>query len=198
METTMNYDSKYDTRYHNEIMELSYIYTTDGFVVESDSFKIKHTAPCTADAYEVHGIADIECQTEISEVVKKIFIPLKNVDVIVGHNISFDIGRIKAWNNEPLNVVIDSKKQFCTMKDIPELWKTVFSGTTRKNKKLHKAYSSLWDCEAYLINDLNYTEEKLQKEFKKVFPKFNEGKHHSSPYDTFICYLIYKHLGNAK
>ena len=84
------------------IVQLSYvIYDTENndIVYSSDSIvKVKESVTITEDSSKFHKITNEISQTKgikLDKVFDDFFQRLKNVDMIVGHNISFDINMVK-------------------------------------------------------------------------------------------------------
>ena len=176
----------------NEIVELSYVYTDNDQIIKTYSAKIEHKEPITAKGYEIHGVADYMCDTPVSDVIKELMVVLVFAKQIIAHNASFDISRLRAWNNKAVNDLIQEKEIVCTMKTYTSLWKTIYGGEPRR---LSKAYSSMYDCESHLINN-GMTEEQIKEGFKRHFPD-QPARHHSSAYDTYLVFLIDRYMRNA-
>ena len=177
----------------NEIVELSYILAVKDSVVKTYSEKIEHEEPITPKGYEIHGIADYMCNIKVNDAILELIVALQHSKQIVAHNASFDISRLKSWNNKTVNDLINSREIKCTMLDYPYLWKTIYTGNP---KRITKAYSSLYDCESYLINNVMSVED-IMRGFKECFPE-QPPVHHSSAYDSYLVYLIDRHMRNAK
>lgn len=176
---------------NNELVEISCLYTVDFIPIETYTARIQHTEPITPKGYTIHGIADFMCNTPVFEMLQKIYPLFTVTDVICGHNVEFDIDVLRKINDDYLTSLISSKEIFCTMQNYRETWKIIFSGRTKASKSLKTSFSSLSDCESYLINNCGYDDRKLEEEFQKIF-KGMDATHHSSPYDTFLCYLFDK------
>lgn len=177
----------------NEIVELSFILTVRDNIIKTYTRKIEHVEPITPKGYEIHGIADFMCNTPVNEVLKELIVVLQHSKQIIGHNVSFDISRIKEWKNTTVNSLIDGREVKCTMQSYRKLWKTIYGG---EPKRVMRAYSSLYDCENYLLNNV-MTAEDIRKGFNENFPG-QPDIHHSSAYDTYIVYLIDRHMRNAE
>jgi DNA polymerase III epsilon subunit-like protein len=104
------------------VVQISYIiYDTNlNDIVEAYDYIIKtnESVNITEDSVKFHGITNEISQTKgnhLNKVLTELFVNLKNVDILVGHNISFDINVIKVellriiYSN---NIYMDEKKSY--------------------------------------------------------------------------------------
>ena len=165
------------------IVQFSYII----FDTESNSIiklkdciiKVPNSLIISEDASKIHGITNeisLSKGVNIAGVLDEFFHDFGNVDHIVGHNISFDINMIKVELNrlllnvsninngsnyqEYLNLLIDSKDIYCTMKESIALCaietKDKFGRNYNKFPKLIELYQKLFQISPNnLHNSLN-------------------------------------------
>jgi DNA polymerase-3 subunit epsilon len=96
------------------IVQLSYIiYETDlNDIVEAYDYiiKTKEEINIPEDSIKFHGITNEISQSKgnnLNKVLQEFFINLQNIDVLVGHNVSFDINMIKV---ELLRIIYSSNE----------------------------------------------------------------------------------------
>jgi DNA polymerase-3 subunit epsilon len=163
------------------ILQLSYVvYNTKVnsiVTIEDDYIKVHERVQITKESESVHGISKKICREKgicIIDALNKFNRYLIMSDVVVGHNVEFDIRMIlaEAYRNK-ISIVFDGDNVICTMKE------------------------SVEECKIKTIN------QKTGKEYYK-FPKLNElyyhyyGKDpkntHNSLVDILLCLVCYGKL----
>jgi DNA polymerase III epsilon subunit-like protein len=105
---------------------------------------------------KVHGITNEMSQTQgipINKVLPYFIMDYKYADIIVGHNLDFDMKmiRIELLRNNSIDLIkTENKEKYCTMKNSIKLCaieKTNSMGTYLKYPKLLELYKKLFDIE---------------------------------------------------
>ncbi len=158
------------------------------FVIKAISERFmptKHDWSC--NAFEVHGIPTYSLTQPYVNVLPEIETLFKATDIIIGHNLQFDLNFLNE-SSVVLKNVIEEKLKYCTMKDCSLGRKFIYQD---KSYNKTKAFASLDDLINNLVNFHQYTEERLENEFLEIFPE-EKGSRHTASFDAFICYLINK------
>ena len=196
------------------ILQLSYvIYDTDNnriCVIKDDYVKIDHSVEISPRSLEIHHITREKCLAEgkpISQLMLEFNQYLKTVDVVVGHNISFDkkmifvecirnnVQQQFTWFRGNMKI---QRPEYCTMKNT-----TDFCGIEKpKRQKIMKVEEDKNEQ-----NNNEETSKSLEKKHYK-FPKLTELHYklfeqdvnpeilHNSKIDVLItlkCYMKYVH-----
>lgn len=121
------------------MIELAYtVLDENNFVVKTESFLVRDVK---IENSNVHGITDTMCKNEglvISEVLEKFKKDVSTCEVLIGHNIEFDISIIEAEHFRLFQTLIglEKKKIFCTMKTGAKI--------TGKYPKLSELYTAFF------------------------------------------------------
>lgn len=133
------------------LVQLGYIVMGDNgvlleqeFIVKPDGFEIP------VEASNIHGITTqiaIEKGVSVKSAIDDFVFWVENCDVIVGHNISYDLGTIGAeyWRIYQKNP-FEGKKVVCTMKQSTDYCKLP-GGKPYKYPKLSELYFKLFECD---------------------------------------------------
>ncbi len=126
------------------VMDGKFTLLEEEFIIKPDGFEIP------IEASNVHGITTdiaIEKGVPITKVIENFMFWVTNCDVIVGHNISFDLGTIGAeyWRLYQKNP-FDGKNTICTMNQSTNFCKLP-GGRPYKYPKLCELYQILFGQE---------------------------------------------------
>ncbi len=140
-------DPKNYTCFNNSrLIELGYIVYNDSEIQKKYESLVKVDFPITNS--HIHNICNIDCEIKgkhLLDVLKELHNDLLNVDVIVAHNIDFDLNIILAecYRNEFIDLInlLKSKSKKCTMKMGKEMLKLY------KYPKLMELYPTLTNKE---------------------------------------------------
>lgn len=152
--------------------------------------------PCRVEidpnAYCASGISE-EFLFTVTDSTFKDFVPefteiLKNVDILIGHNISgYDLRVLHSYNDNTLNNLLDNKQVIDTMKDFMHI---LFKLTClKKSTEITKSYLKLAECYYFLLRN-GYTQTMVEEGFKQIFPNV-DGHFHNASFDVYITYLTY-------
>jgi DNA polymerase III epsilon subunit-like protein len=128
------------------IMQLSYLYidTSNNCIIEKVDkiIKIPNNVVITQGSLDIHGITRERSLAEgidIQEALRKFNYYLRECNVVIGHNISFDKRMImvecirnKVYHNFTMNNI--RKPEYCTMKNSIELCKIPFANSKRQDE----------------------------------------------------------------
>jgi len=127
------------------IVQLSYIVydTSANEIVEQVDDIIKVSVPISAESTKIHGISEEISQSrgvEVSSALTKFNHHLKHVDLVIGHNISFDkrVVMVECMRNKIMQQFSRAgirKLEYCTMKQTTEL-----CGIKVKNAQTNEEY----------------------------------------------------------
>ena len=188
--------SIYDKSKWPYIVQLSYILydlSTNSALIEDNYIDIDGSIAISQESYNIHHISreilDVQ-GINIVEALKAFNKYLKECDIVVGHNISFDKrlifvecfrNNVKQYFTDFKDNVMHHKAEYCTMKNTAEFCKlerlTATNQTYYKNPKLSELYAIL------------FPNEQLPKDL------------HNSLVDvamTLRCYLKYAHNFDIK
>lgn len=185
---------KYDSA---RIVQLCYsIYTNNGLEINKKNYIIN----CKSDnelldfnipkeSTEIHGIDNIKSISKgdnLSYVINEMYNNLKNIKVLVAHNIQFDLSILKSelWRlhiseneNEEYKQkykhfisLLNSKNTYCTMKNTVQLCKIPFNNNIKKYKypKLEELYNKLFNKNPKHCHDASYDVKYTAKCFFKL------------------------------
>jgi DNA polymerase III epsilon subunit-like protein len=155
--------SIYETNKWPHILQLSYIiYDTEKFCIDDilNSYVIlPEKVNITPESIKVHNITKEICNNngiDILEALVKFRKACKHVDVIVGHNVSFDkrMMIVEGIRNK-IFVDISSKPIFCTMKNSVNICKlpSMFEGGDYKFPKLVELYKHYFNIDSKNAHD---------------------------------------------
>lgn len=144
----------------DRIAAFAFIALKDGEVVKSDYRLVNPTIPMPAAALAVNGLSDDKLANapKFKEHAARIYAAFKWADVIVGHNVSFDLGFYKAemklasWDTGncyalPTKPIVDTR---LIAKDRFLFANNKLVTITSAWKIPHTAHNALGDCEATL------------------------------------------------
>ena len=156
------------------ILQFSYIlYETDTceiLTVSDDIIKIPENVGISKESINVHGITKVDCLLkgqDILRIIQKFMVCFENADLLVGHNLEFDLNILKIEMlryvelfEEELNTLNNSKKFFCTMQETIDLCniekKSATGKTYLKFPKLSELHEKLFNSSPnHLHNALN-------------------------------------------
>lgn len=115
-----NYKASYtDTDNWPQIVQLSWLLSEDQSLLKQSDNIVKVTIPIPEESSRIHGITNEIAAAKgrpIVEILGEFLNDVTEADVLVGHNLSFDLAvlqseLVRAQMNPELN-----KKMFCTMK----------------------------------------------------------------------------------
>jgi len=179
----------------SEIIQMAYILSNnDGVYKTEDKYFRLNKADVSPGAYNKHGLFRqklIGLSDSIFEEYLEKLIPIfDSVDVLVGHNIRFDLDMIKSYGNKELNEVISRKNTYDTCSGfLDQLGILAYSTKryTRDYPTLSGAMSIYFD--KYEAVDL------FHKKFESLFPD-KKANFHDASYDSFCCFsLLCKCMG---
>ncbi len=133
------------------ILQLSYVVyntTVHSIVtIEDDYIKIPEEAVITPESEEVHGISRQLCNDKgipIEDALNKFNRFLIMSDIVVGHNIEFDIRMVlaEAYRNN-LSIVFNGDNVFCTMKESINICKIISSNEKASTGKQYYKFPRL-------------------------------------------------------
>lgn len=122
-----NYKAPYtDTNNWPRIVQLSWLISENSEIVKESDNIIKVDFPIPVESSRVHGITNevsLEKGSELGDVLESFLSDVASSDVLICHNLSFDLAVVQA---ELLRQQLDpelNKKMFCTMKSAVEYCK---------------------------------------------------------------------------
>ena len=196
--------SIYDHHKYPYILQLSYvIYDTDDnkiCVIKDDYVKIDNSVEISPRSQEIHHITREKCLTEgkpINQLMMEFNQYLKTVEVVVGHNISFDkkmifvecirnnVQQQFTWFRGNMKI---QRPEYCTMKNTTE-----FCGIEKPKRQKSNTVESVDNP----IIKKHYKFPKLIELHYKLFEQdVNPDILHNSKIDVLItlkCYMKYVH-----
>jgi len=180
------------------IVQFSYIIydTSLNNIVESKDYiiQVPKDITITEEASKIHGITNEISESKgilITEVLNEFFYYLRGVDLLVGHNINFDINMIKV---ELLRIIYNPK----TPKRQLKLYKFDFHFITNYNKIVCTLQDSIKLCNIQVVDKfgksyLKYP--KLIELHEKLFDSSPNNLHNSfnDILVTLRCFMKLKH-----
>jgi len=168
---------------HGQICQLSYIMAdtqNKSVTAKNFYFTVESMDP---GAEAVHKLSmDILKQYSKGETfrdnIDEIFKDFNNADLIIGHNVAFDMRYIKAEFSR-CNKALGEKKTFCSMLYYTDIVKTPGKNGKYKWPKLEEA-----------VNFMGITNEEADKYTKKFFGTYTG--YHDSRFDIASTYLLIK------
>jgi DNA polymerase III epsilon subunit-like protein len=140
----------YDLSANSALIKDNYITIDDSLVISQESYNIHHIC---REILDVQGINIVEALTAFNEC-------LKDCDIVVGHNLSFDKrlifvecfrNNVTQYFTEFEHNIMTHKPEFCTMKNTTEFCKlerlTATNKVYYKNPKLSELYTILFPNE---------------------------------------------------
>lgn len=196
--------SIYEVQKFPHILQLSYIIydTVDNkiCVIKDDYVKIENSIEISAGSQEIHHITREKCQTDgmpIKQLLKEFNNYLKTVELVIGHNISFDkkmifvecirnnIQQQFTWFKGKVKI---QRPEYCTMKNTTEFC------ALEKHKRQKLDEQSITNTNTNTIKKY-YKYPKLAELHYKLFEKdVNPELLHNSKIDVLItlkCYMKY-------
>lgn len=160
------------------IIQLSYIIydmVSNTMEIVDDYVDIPEHVKIPEESFKIHGITNEMCRKGISiqEALSKFVTYIKDCDIIIGHNVSFDKRMIivEGIRNKQ-NIFLKDKQFYCTMKDSADICKI---------EKINK------DGEKYFKYP---TLTELHKFYFKTEPKNT----HNAIVDVLICFKCFMKL----
>jgi len=161
----------YDTEHYNSarVVQLSYaIYNNTGELMKLEDFTIKPDDFLIKNGH-IHGISQEQAMAtgiEFEKVVPLLQIAIENTDIIIGHNIQFDIqilaSELHRRHFYKLASTLIKKKRYCTMLEgkkhfslkkqpkLCELYKLCFSEESQNNHNAKYDVLNTAKCFFYL------------------------------------------------
>lgn len=165
-----------------KICQLSYIVQDNKNVTGKNYFfKVDSVDP---RAEEVHGLS-VEKLNKLSkgkvfaDHVKSIYKDFAEADLIVGHNVTFDVKFIKA-EFERQGMKFEPKEQFCTMKH----FKPIMCLPSKNGYKFPKLIE--------LSEFLGISSREVNRQVSEIFASTDNTISHDSRYDIVETYLSFK------
>lgn len=178
-----------------DIIQLSMITACKGnFIKCYNKFYTPHYDEISTSSYEVHGLdeaflyqeANGDFELDIPEICRY----LSTSSLLVTHNVEFDVGRLRAYDNPLLNSRLDKLKTFCTMSQ-GKNYKRAYSD--KKPKLLVMRNEEAYN---HTIPKDNWEEtiEQDKKEFKEIFG-IESTLTHDARWDVFMTFKHHTRSG---
>lgn len=160
------------------ICQIAYIVIDNGIKARNFYFEVDKMSP---SAERVHGLSldklkELSERKRFKDHIDEIQRDFSNVDIIVGHNVSFDIKFLKE-EFKRYNKYFYYKREFCTMKHFTNICKI------KKNDGKYK-YPRLEE----LINFLGISDNEIEAKTSELF-SVTSNDYHDARYDTVAAYL---------
>lgn len=173
-----------------EIVQLSYIKSNDYGIFKhyDEYFKIKGAVE--VGALEVHGLSFRKLEgigkRYFEDFIPELMEELDTVDYIVGHNVLFDIRKMKEYMNRDLNIKLSHIKTQCTQRGYMSMYSKEI---TSDNGVRKNSFVTLNEVLSILINRYDYNLKDIYSTYKMVTGR--EPKLHDSMFDIYITQLAH-------
>jgi DNA polymerase III subunit epsilon len=175
---TVIFDTETTDIHPGDICQIAYIVIDNGIKARNYYFEVDHINP---SAERVHGLSverlkELSGGSRFSDYIDEIEKDFSNVDIIAGHNVSFDIKFLRE-EFKRCGRTFNYAKEFCTMKHFTNICKI------KKNDGRYK-YPRLEE----LIKFLNIEDKEIVDKTVSLYNSL-ENDYHDARFDTVAAYL---------
>lgn len=177
------FDTETTGLFPGQICQLSYIVQTkENFFAKNFFFSVDYVEQ---SAFMVHGFSkeklqELSCGKKFSDYLKEIKADFESADIIISHNISFDLSFLRE-EFDRLGQILYVKNEFCSMKKSTPICKLL-----RKNGQGYK-YPKLQE----LCSFLNINDNEIKKLSYKIYNDMAD--YHDARFDSSaVCLAVNK------